>query len=167
MMKLSLRVRPLSAAGGLAAAGLLALGACSIQDTFLEPQNPGLIDPSAVANPSAASALRIGALGSFKTATGGSESIWRWGDMLTDVWKSSDTFSQRNETDQRSIQTNNGTWSPVYAQAQQTRGYLRDAIEKMVEFNPEQKVQIGEVYMSLAFLEMQMAEDICNGIPLG
>ena len=151
----------------LAAAGLLVLGACDVQDTFLEPQNPGLIDPSAVSNPSAAAALRIGALGSFKTATGGGESMWRWGGMLTDEFKSSDTFTQRNETDQRSIQTNNGTWSPIYAQAQQTRGFLRDAIEKMTEFNPDQKVQIGELFMSLAFLEMQMAEDLCNGIPMG
>ena len=41
----------------LVAASLLVLGACNIQDTFLEPQNPGLIDPSAVSNPSAAAAL--------------------------------------------------------------------------------------------------------------
>ena len=167
MTRFTLGVRPAAVASGLAAAGLLLLGACNIQDTFLEPQNPGLIDPTAVSNPSAATALRIGALGAFKTATGGSESMWRWGGMLTDEFKSSDTFTQRNETDQRSIQTNNGTWSPVYAQAQQTRGYLRDAIEKMTEFNPDKKTEIGELYMSLAFLEMQLAEDLCNGIPLG
>src|SRR5215212_1449714 len=148
----------------LVATGLLTLGACDIQDTFLEPQNPGLIDPSAVSNPSAAAALRIGALGSFKAATGGGESMWRWGGMLTDEFKSSDTFTQRNETDQRSIQTNNGTWGGVYASSQQARGYLRDAIEKMTEFNPTQKVQIAELYMSLAFLEMQFGQDLCNGI---
>lgn len=166
MITLPFRVRS-AATTGLAAGALLAIGACDIQGTFLEPQNPGLIDPSAVSNPSAAAALRIGALGSFKTATGGSESMWRWGGMLTDEFKSSDTFTQRNETDQRSVQTNNGTWSPIYSQAQQTRGYLRDAIEKMTQYNPNQKVQIGELYMSLAFLEMQLAETLCNGIPLG
>jgi starch-binding outer membrane protein, SusD/RagB family len=37
----------------------------------------------------------------------------------------------------------------------------------MQEFNPQEKVQIGELYMSLAFLEMQLGEDLCNGTPLG
>ena len=55
MTRFSFGVRPAAVAGGLAAASLLVLGACSVQDTFLEPQNPGLIDPSAVSNPSAAS----------------------------------------------------------------------------------------------------------------
>ncbi len=151
-----------------AAAALLALSACSnVQDQLLEPQNPDLIDPSAVGNPSAASALRIGALGAFKGATGAGESLWRWSGLLSDEWKSSDTFSQRNETDDRSIQTNNATWAGSYSTAQQTRGYIYDAIEKMKQFNPQEKVQIGELYMSLAFMEMQLGEDLCNGIPLG
>ena len=151
-----------------AAAALLLLGACSdVQDQLLEPQNPDLIDPSAVSNPSAAAALRVGSLGSFKNATGAGESLWRWSGLLADEWKSSDTFSQRNETDQRSIQTNNGTWAGAYSTAQQARGFLYDGIQKMQEFNPEQKVQIAELYMALAFLEMQLAEDLCNGIPLG
>lgn len=153
---------------GIAAAALVALGACStVQDQLLEPQNPDLIDPSAVSSPSAANALRVGALGAFKGATGANESLWRWGGLLGDEWKSSDTFSQRNETDQRSIQTNNATWTTSYGTVQQSRGFLYDAIQKMQQFNPQEKVQIGELYMSLAFIEMQMAEDICNGIPLG
>ncbi|HEY4303890.1 MAG TPA: hypothetical protein VGM82_05460 [Gemmatimonadaceae bacterium] len=145
----------------------MSLAACEFKDQLLEPQNPGIIDPSAVSSPTAATALRVGALGQFKGTTGASESMWRWGGMLGDEFKTSDTFSQRNETDQRQVQTNNGTWSPIYAAAQQTRGYLRDAIEKMTQFNGDQTTNISELYMSLAFLEMQMAEDLCNGIPMG
>jgi len=153
---------------GLAVATVAALGACStVQDQLLEPQNPDLIDPSAVSSPSAASALRVGALGSFKNATGATESLWRWSGLLSDEWKSSDTFSQRNETDQRSIQTNNATFTTAYNTVQQSRGFIYDAIQKMQQFNPQEKVQIGELYMALAFVEMQMAEDLCNGIPLG
>jgi hypothetical protein len=143
------------------------IGCTSFKDYLLEPQNPGLIDPGAVSSPSAATALRVGALGQFKGTTGAGESVWRWGGLLADEFKTSDTFSQRNETDQRQVQTNNTTWSPVYAAEQQARGYLRDAIEKMTEFNPDQKANIAELFMSLGFLEMQMAEDLCNGIPLG
>src|SRR4051794_10493169 len=103
MMNWMKSARPAAVSGAVAGA-LLALGACDVQQELLDPQNPGLIDPSAVSNPSAASALRVGALGSFKGATGAGESMWRWGGMLTDEFKSSDTFTQRNETDQRSIQ---------------------------------------------------------------
>ena len=167
MMSLAHRARWMIGIGALAAT-CVPLAACDdLKHQFLEPQNPGLVDPGAVANAAAANALRIGALGAFKGTTGSGESIWRWGGMLTDEFKSSDTFSQRNETDQRQVQTNNGTWSPVYAAEQQARGFLRDAINGMTTYNPTQTANIGELYLSLGFLEMQMAEDLCNGIPLG
>ena len=41
------------------------------------------------------------------------DSPWMFAGLLTDEWKSSDTFSQRNETDQRSVQDNNANLDPV------------------------------------------------------
>src|SRR5437773_2747624 len=99
------------------AAGSLTLGACSIKDELLDPQNPTVIDPSAVGNPGAANALRVGALGALRSNTGGNggtETAWLMGGLLTDEWKSADTFLQRNETDQRKMQTNNGSIQTVY-----------------------------------------------------
>jgi hypothetical protein len=43
-------------------AGSLLLGACSAKQELLAPQNPGVIDPGAVANTAAADALYVGAL---------------------------------------------------------------------------------------------------------
>ena len=37
----------------------------------------------------------------------------------------------------------------------------------MKEFNPDSTALIGELYMELAFFEMTMADNYCNGIPLG
>jgi len=144
----------------------LPFGACNVKDQLLEPQNPGLVDPSAVNSPDAADALRIGALGSLRNVTAGSESLWMYGGLLTDEWKSSDTFLQRNETDQRAIQTNNGNINGAYNGIQQARGFIRDAIEQMDKYLPDAKGNRGELYFALGFIEMQMAEDFCNGIPL-
>src|SRR4029079_10393399 len=144
----------------------LPFGACNVKDQLLEPQNPGLVDPSAVNSPDAADGWRMGALGSLRNVTAGSESLWMYGGLLTDEWKSSDTFLQRNETDQRAIQTNNGNINGAYNGIQQARGFIRDAIEQMDKYLPEAKGNRGELYFALGFIEMQMAEDFCNGIPL-
>jgi hypothetical protein len=149
----------------LASVSLIA-SACNVKQELLEPQNPGLVDPSTLNSPDAADALRIGALGSLRNVTAGSESLWMYGGLLTDEWKSSDTFLQRNETDQRAIQTNNANINTAYNAIQQSRGFLRDALEQMEKYLPEAKGNRGELYFALGFIEMQMAEDFCNGIPL-
>jgi hypothetical protein len=148
-------------------AASLALTACDVKQELLEPQNPGLIDPGQVDNADAADALRIGALGSLKSQMGGGETMWMFGGLLTDEWKSADTFLQRNETDQRVVQTNNGTFQGTYNGIQQTRGYIRDGIEQMTKYLPTRTTDIGELFFALGVVEMQMAETLCNGIPLG
>ena len=50
------------------------------------------------------------------------------GDLLADVWKSGDTFVQHNETDQRTISTNNTVLSTAYSDLNRSRGFYRDAI---------------------------------------
>src|SRR4051812_9990934 len=89
-------------ASGLALAAAPIFGACDFKQELLAPQNPGVIDPSSTNSPAAAAGLRVGALGQLKSRTAGGESVWLYGGLLSDEWKSSDTFSQRNETDQRS-----------------------------------------------------------------
>lgn len=164
-MKLRYRARWAALSAALVVAPI-GMNACNMKNELLQPQNPGLIDPGAVNSADAADALRIGALGSLKNQTGGGETFWLYGGLLTDEWKSSDTFLQRNETDQRVIQTNNANIQSAYNGIQQARGYLRDAIEQMTKYLPDAKGNIGELYLATGFLEMQMAENLCNGIPL-
>ena len=54
-----------------------------------------------------------------------------------------------------------------YTGVTQARGFVRDAIKAMKQFNPDSSALIGELYMELAFFEMTMADNYCNGIPLG
>ena len=142
------------------------MGGCNVNDELLQPQNPGIIDPAATNSPAAAAGLRTGALGQLKNRTAGGESVWLYGGLLADEWKSSDTFTQRNETDQRSIQTSNGNITTAYNNLQQTRGFTRTAIDKSLTYTPDAKGDIGEMYFTLGFEELSLAENFCNGIPL-
>ena len=49
----------------------------------------------------------------------------------------------------------------------QSRGFVRDAITAMKKVNPDSTGLIGELYAELAFFEMTLADNYCNGIPLG
>jgi hypothetical protein len=143
---------------------LVAAGGC---DRLLTPQNPGLIDPSAVGTPTAALALRNGALGRFTQVVNaaGGEAIWAQGGLLTDEFKNADFQVPRADVDQRNVAI--GADNAGYPAITQTRGFVRDAIKAMKEFNPDSTSMIGELYAELAFYEMTLADTYCNGIPLG
>jgi len=151
---------------GAAALLAIASNACDVKQELLAPQNPGVIDPSSVTTPAAADAVRIGAFGKLKGITAGGESFWLYGGLLTDEWKSSDTFSQRNETDERSVQTNNGNVQGAYTSVQTTRGFIRTAIDLLNKYTPDSTRNIAQMYMALGFTEMTAAENLCNGIPM-
>lgn len=164
MLKYTDRARWMLSGAALIAAPVFT--GCDVKQELLAPQNPGIIDPSSVNSPAAAAGLRVGAIGQLKARTAGGESVWLYGGLLADEWKSSDTFSQRNETDQRSIQTNNGNTAGAYNTLQQARGYTRTAIEKSVQYTPDAKADIAEMWFTLGFLEMSLAENFCNGTPM-
>lgn len=153
----------------LIALGLTLPVACSDwKNDLLQPQNPGLIDNSAVSSPSAALALKIGALGKVKRLVSTpdcSECLFQESGNLADEFKNSDFQPDRQDIDQRQIATNNGILS--YSNVTQIRGYIRDALKGMYAFLPNNNADIAELWMSLGFVEMQMAETYCNGIPLG
>jgi starch-binding outer membrane protein, SusD/RagB family len=149
------------------AAIIAIVAGCDWKDTLLEPQNPGLIDESAVSTPAGALALKVGAMGRLKLLVncGGGECLWEEGGHLADEFKNSDFQPTRQDVDMRSITTSNGTLS--YNTATTIRGYLRTAINKMTELSPTSTADIAELWMALGFVEMSLAETYCNGIPLG
>jgi hypothetical protein len=145
--------------------GLLAPSCTSFKDQLLEPQNPGIVDEGAVSSPAAAAALKVGAMGRLKQLYTSSETLWQEGGHLADEYMNSDFQNDRNDVDQRTMSPN----SPYsnYTSLTQVRGYIRDAIGAEREFEPTKTADIAELYLALAFLENNMAEDFCNGIPLG
>src|SRR5690349_9567184 len=159
-------------AAGVAAAAVLPVlgGACSnVTDTLLEAQDPDVISPDAANSPEGALALYNGALGRLRTitaSTAGEGSTWLFGGLLADEWSTSSTFVQNDETDQRSIQTNNSTVNTMFRQLARARTSSTEAIRLMKQWRPTETTRIAELYFVRAYAEQQLANDYCNGIPL-
>jgi starch-binding outer membrane protein, SusD/RagB family len=156
----------LCAVAGLA---FVALTGCNVKDQLLQPQNPGIIDPTAVGTPTAALALRVGALSRYKQLTNasGTEAVWEYGGTLADEYKNSDFLTDRIDVDQRTIDPANSITSGLYPALTQSRGFVRDAITAMKTYLPDSTGLRGELWAELGYLEMTLADNFCNGIPLG
>src|SRR5215831_2331611 len=163
MMPMTNRAR-LIVAGCLAATAFIA--ACDhVKDQLLQPQNPGIVDPSAVtgAQLAGALALRVGALGRYTQLENG-EVLWEYAGVLTDEFSNADFNTDRINVDQR--QTDPLVqWG--YNGVTQSRGFVRDAIASLNKYAPDSTTLISELYTELAFFEMTLADNFCNGIPLG
>jgi hypothetical protein len=143
---------------------------CNLRHELVAPEHTGsIIDEDAARGPTGANGIRIGALGSLRLQTGGGsgETFWQLGGLLTDEWKSSSANAATNEIDRRSVSTNNASLTAAYNSIQQARGHFRDAIIAMETDRPYDPAWRGELYLGLGFLELQMAENLCNGIPIG
>lgn len=170
-----LRARSIAGATAIGlAVGTVAVSGCDhLKDELLKPQNPGTVDQGAVGSPAAAAALRIGALGKLKligsdpspSAGFAYSSIWVASGLMTDEFSNSDFQNSQNDIDQRTMSPDNG--ASDYGNITQARGFIRDAINAEKQFEPQQTMGLGELYMALAFNEMTLAENFCNGIPLG
>lgn len=176
MTRLSHRARGVAAAL-TTACGALLLGACDVNKELLQPQQPGVISPGAVTTATAADALWAGALGEWNKAMNGSptntgsnqEGLWNWEALFTDEVRSVDTFSQRNDDDQRNLATNDALLTNIFNAAEQARGRARDAINALLAYDtsPTGKHHVGEMYLMMGYLEMEMSAVFCNGIPFG
>ncbi len=172
-------MRNVSFRATLTAAGLLGIAvfvtACNPKDALLSPQQPNVISPSDIQNAAGADGLYVGAVGRFTVALNGSpsnsgsnqEAAWNWAALFTDEFKTSDTFSQRLDADQRNLQDNDASVTQIWAGLQQGRGYSRAASVALLQYDSTAKAKIGEMYFEIGFLELTLGQEFCNGIPLG
>src|SRR5260221_411608 len=160
MIRMTYRARR-AAALSVALAGVF-LASCSVKDELLGPQQPGVIGPTSVGNAVGAEALRVGAVQSLSSATGGATNMWSAGGTLADEWMSGDTFFQTDDKDRRDI-PNASTVSPPY----QTRGYAIDALNALKTYSPTQSANIAQMYFVEGWIEMDISEHMCNGSPFG
>lgn len=165
-----------SARGFVRGAALLAVivtaTACDVKNELLQPQNPGIVDQSAVGSPSSAAALKIGAMGRLKFVVSdpapsgfAGSSIWEASGLMSDEFMNSDFQNSQNDVDARTVAPDNTASN--YTRTTQARGFIRDAIAAENQFEPTKTADIGELWMALGFIEMTLAENFCNGIPLG
>lgn len=153
-------------AGAIAVLAVLSLTACNL-DKFLNLTDPDIIDPNDLTSPAGAEAERIGALSRLNQATSGNESFFLYGGLLGDEWRSGDTFIQRNETDQRSVATNNANIETALRILNRARVSAFQAHEALKKYAPDApKSEIAEMYVVEAYTENLLSENFCNGIPL-
>lgn len=164
MNRITKSIRGIVVTGSILTA-TFAFAACST-DTLLEVTDPDVIEPGTINTPEAAEALRIGALGRFRNITAGGEGAWLLGGLLTDEWKSGDTFLQRNETDQRQIQENNGNVQTMLREIYRARTNALEALNALDQYKPDPASSRAELYFVIGFAELTLAESFCNGSPL-
>nr|MBA3466578.1 hypothetical protein [Gemmatimonadaceae bacterium] len=132
-------------------AGALPLVSCN-RDRILNIVDPDVVDPADLNTPAAAEALRLGALSRLNNATtgftGGSlgEGAFFFGGLLADELRSGDTFVQRDQTDQRSIQTTNSGMTGVARQVNRLRAAAVQAIPVLRQYVPNQLSSVGQMY---------------------
>ena len=145
----------------------LTTGCDRIREDLLAAEDPDVINPSTVTTAEAADALRIGALARFRSITAGGEGTWQDGGLLVDEWKSSNTFFQHNETDQRQVQESNSVIQGMLRDVYRSRTNAREAIIALEKYKPEPVSSIAQMYFVIGYAELTLAETFCNGTPLG
>jgi len=151
--------------------GVLPLASCN-RDRILDIVDPDVIDPADLITPAAAEALRVGALARLNNATtGGSgnaigEGAFFFGGLLSDELRSGDTFVQRDQTDQRAIQTTNSGMTEVARQVNRLRTASVQAIPVLRLYVPQQVSSVGQMYWVRGYAENMLAESFCNGTPI-
>ena len=168
-------LRPRASRAALLLAALVtaaAVQACSdVKDTLLEVTDPDLVFPDQLDTPEGATGLRIGALQRWRFSTGGDntngqESTWLTGGLLADEWGTSSTFVENDQLDERRIKTDNNTVTFDFRKLNRVRTAVDQALPAMKKWRPTETTNIAELYLARGFVEMQLASDFCNGIPL-
>ncbi len=154
------------AAALVGAAVVVAGSACNVKQELLSPQNPAVIGPDQVGSPTAADALRKGVYSRLRGMTAGADGAWDDAGLMTDEWKSSNTFSQHQELDSRSIALNDAEVASVYATFQAARGAAYTAVIALNQYLPT-PVYLAQMWFVLGYAELELGDDFCNGIPLG
>lgn len=163
-MNAYLNASRLRRAAGVASLALLPLAGCSTVDESLAVVDPDIINPEDTQSPAAAGALRLGAIARHNQATSGGESFWLLGGLMADEWRSGDTFVQRDQTDQRTVETNNGNVNNAFRAAHRARVAAQLAA-RALQANEADAWQIAEMYVLEAYHENQLTEHMCSGIP--
>jgi hypothetical protein len=155
----------------LALAGLVALPALACTDALLNVTDPDIILQAS--SPSAALALHNGAVRRLAEAVSGTQPtddpvdpLFMFGGLLTDEWKSGDTFIQRNSMDLRTFNPENTFNAGPFRNLHRVRTQGRFAIDGLRTYLPDSTAYIGRMFAFIAYAHVLLGEHYCNGVPL-
>lgn len=133
----------------------------------LDVTDPDIIEE--VNTAAGALALRNGVFLRFAQATTGiqnADALYLMAGLLTDEWRSGDTFVQRNNMDQRIFDPTNTFHENRSRDLNRVRVEGTRAIRAIRNFTPDSVIPIGQMFALTALAEVVMAEHYCNGTPL-
>jgi len=151
----------------LVVAGLAALPALACTDTLLNVTDPDIVLGANSA--SAALGLSNGAvlrLTQAVSGTQGPDALFMFGGLLTDEWRSGDTFIQRNTMDQRIWDPNNTFNAGPFRNLNRVRTQALLAIDGLRTYLPDSAAAVARMFDFLGYTEVLLGEHYCNGIPL-
>jgi len=151
----------------LALACVLALPALGCTDTLLNVTDPDIV----LGANSAASAIGLanGAvlrLTQAVSGTQGPDALFMFGGLLTDEWRSGDTFIQRNTMDQRIWDPTNTFNAGPFRNLNRVRTQALLAIDGLRTYQPDSVAAMARMFAFLGYTEVLLGEHYCNGIPL-
>jgi len=151
----------------LVLACFLALPGLACTDTLLNVTDPDII--VAANSASAAQGLANGAvlrLAQAVSGTQGPDALFMFGGLLTDEWRSGDTFIQRNTMDQRIWDPNNTFNAGPFRNLNRVRTQAALAIDGLRTYLPTALADIARMFDFIAYTQVLMGEHYCNGVPL-
>jgi hypothetical protein len=118
---------------------------------------------------SAALALKNGVLLRLAQALNGvqgPDAFFVYSGLVTDEWRSGDTFVQRNNQDQRIWEPTNTFNADPYRRLNRVRIEGQAAIKALRQYLPDSLSLVARILALKAYVETLIAENYCNGTPL-
>lgn len=132
----------------------------------------GTTDPDIILEAKSASgalALKNGVLLRLAQALNGvqgPDAFFVYSGLVTDEWRSGDTFVQRNNQDQRIWDPANTFNADPYRRLNRVRVEGAAAIAALRRYVPDSVYLVGRMFALAAYVETLIGENYCNGTPL-
>jgi len=129
-------------------------------------------DPDIILEASSASgalALKNGVLLRLAQALNGvqgPDAFFVYSGLVTDEWRSGDTFVQRNNQDQRIWEPTNTFNADPYRRLNRVRVEGGAAIKAVRQYLPDSLSVVGRLFALTGYVEDLIGENYCNGTPL-
>jgi hypothetical protein len=145
------------------------VSACST-DEILKVTDPAVATPSSVATQDAVPTVYAGALGDFYVAYSGNQLNDAFNAtvaLFTDEFRSSDTFTTRNDADRRTqASPSNGNLADIpYVALHRARWSTENAARLVAKFFPATDPRIAELTSLSGFTYVAFGEAFCSGVP--
>jgi len=96
----------------------------------------------------------------------GPDAFFVYSGLVTDEWRSGDTFVQRNNQDQRIWEPTNTFNADPYRRLNRVRVEGSAAITALRQYVPDSVYLVGRMFALTAYVEALIGENYCNGTPL-